>query len=331
MRQFSFFSLLFLLALMPVLTMGQYGPMGIGNGDGSNGQPKLLLWLDANSAQVTAGKVTQWNDKSGNGHHFTASGTNQPTFEPTAGPAGKPAIRFDGIDDRMVFSGFPLSGNGYTVYFVYKTNDDKFGIFSYGNSNEPHEVLIHYDNQFYQKHRSSQKTLTTFGTVSGAWDYGGLVWSRVSPTSGSEYTALTQGETSTAGVATSIPVTTGDAIIGDIQNAGGFVAGDAFEGDIAEIIIFEGAIKSGHTRLMRTYLWTKYGANPEWKNSNTGWDKFKGYAAGSNALYDEVIGIGKYSTTISGGQPESRLKGLVLRTSPNFGAYGNGAYMCAGL
>src|SRR5690554_150045 len=294
MRNFSFLLLLLVGALMPILTMGQYGPMGIGNADGSNGQPRLLLWLDGSSAQVTGGKVIQWNDKSGNNHHFTASGSNQPTFSATGGPAGKSAVSFDGIDDRMGFSGFPLSGNGYTIYFVYKSNDDKFGIFSYATENQPHEVLIHYDNGFYQKHRNDEQSRATLGIVDNTWNYGGLVWSRSSPTVGSQYTRTNQSETTSAGLTAAIPGSTGDAIIGGIQNAGGlFEQEDAFEGEIAEIIIFQGPLTKGNTRLMRTYLWTKYGESPAWKNSNSGWDKFKGFASGSNAMYDEIIGIGR--------------------------------------
>ena len=321
-----------LILILPYVAIAQTGPMGIGNANGSNGQQQLLLWLACDSVEVSGGYVDTWYDKSGNERNFTATGSNRPTFHATGGPSGKAFIQFDGIDDRMSSSGFPLSGNGYSVYFIYKSNDSKFGMFSYASAAHEHEVLIHYDGGFYQKHRASEVALSTLGTTNNSWTYGGLIWSRSSPTAGSQYTPSTQSETPNAGLIAAIPNGSGEVVIGDIQNSLGFQPGDAFEGDIAEIIVFKGPLTKGNARMMRTYLWTKYGESPAWRNSNPGWDKFKAYASGSNAQYDKVIGIARDNTApVPGGQPESRLEGLVLRVSPDMNTYNSGTYLCAAL
>ena len=146
---------LFMVGCLGWGAWGQDAPMGYGNVDGSDGQPRLVLWLDGTSVQTAGNSVTQWNDKSGNDHHFVAeTPANRPTFLPTGGPGGKPAVSFDGVDDRLGFANFPLDGNAYTIYFVYKSTDEKFGMFSYATGSQPHEALIHYDNGFKQKHRA---------------------------------------------------------------------------------------------------------------------------------------------------------------------------------
>ena len=67
-----------------------------------------ITMLDASDASsLTLGdfdRVSQWNDLSGNGNHFTqATGTSQPVF------SGK-YIDFDGVDDYMTDAGSAASG-----------------------------------------------------------------------------------------------------------------------------------------------------------------------------------------------------------------------------
>src|SRR5690554_1628249 len=133
MRNFLFLLLLLVGTLMPILTMGQYGSMGIGNADGSESpvgypQPRLLLWLDGSEVMTTGSKVTQWTDKSGNGHHFTPDAVaNRPTFHASGGPANRPYLSFDGVENRLVCPSFEFPSSGYSIFFVVKSNDNKYG------------------------------------------------------------------------------------------------------------------------------------------------------------------------------------------------------------
>jgi hypothetical protein len=92
------------------------------------GQPKLwrpteiqlALWLDAEDTStitLNGSTVSQWNDKSGNGRHFTQATTSlQPVYNLTAFN-GMPSVSFDGIDDRMS-SAQDFTANGMSWYVV---------------------------------------------------------------------------------------------------------------------------------------------------------------------------------------------------------------------
>jgi hypothetical protein len=59
------------------------------------------IWLDETTAVTVVTGASQWDDRSGNGYHFTQSNTaRQPTVI-SAAINGKRALRFDGADDAM--------------------------------------------------------------------------------------------------------------------------------------------------------------------------------------------------------------------------------------
>lgn len=65
----------------------------------------LALWLDADDAAtvtLNGSNVSQWADKSGNGHHLVqATAAAQPAFVASA-LNGKPGVRADGVDDELI-------------------------------------------------------------------------------------------------------------------------------------------------------------------------------------------------------------------------------------
>ena len=56
------------------------------------------------------------SDWSGNGNHFTSSGTARPTFK-TNRINGRPSVLADGVDDGLILSSF-ASKSAFTVMFV---------------------------------------------------------------------------------------------------------------------------------------------------------------------------------------------------------------------
>jgi hypothetical protein len=79
---------------------------------GSNAAPTLptvtsgtlQLWLKADAGVVTnsSGKVSQWQDQSGNANHASQANANeQPLLVSATGLGGKPAVRFNGIQDNV--------------------------------------------------------------------------------------------------------------------------------------------------------------------------------------------------------------------------------------
>jgi len=88
--------------------------------------PSMLstaLWLDAADASTiteSGGAVSQWNDKSGNGHNATANGN--PTYSATGMSTNKPAVQLDGTGDSLTSSITGIgSFNALDVYMVTQT------------------------------------------------------------------------------------------------------------------------------------------------------------------------------------------------------------------
>ncbi len=97
------------------------------------------------------GQVSQWNDQSGNGNHVTSAGTLQPTFGQVQTPTGAGAIRFDGVNDRLLRSAssginaLPSGNASRSVFLVAQFHDaSAWSGFGYGagTSNEAFGVGI---------------------------------------------------------------------------------------------------------------------------------------------------------------------------------------------
>jgi hypothetical protein len=85
----------------------------------------LKLWFDGSDSSsmiVSSGSVSQWNDKSGSGFNATqGTGANRPTLV-TNVLNGKSVVRFDGSDDYLSFGTSQVFNDtlGYTVITVFK-------------------------------------------------------------------------------------------------------------------------------------------------------------------------------------------------------------------
>lgn len=85
--------------------------------------PSTVLkgWYDADDAAsitASAGLVSQWNDKSGNGNHLTAVGTRQPTI---ATIGGKNVIDFNGTSNNLsktAGTSLPDNSPGFTIVVI---------------------------------------------------------------------------------------------------------------------------------------------------------------------------------------------------------------------
>jgi len=76
-----------------------------------------LIWLDANQeTYANNDPVSQFTDRSGNGNHFTASGTARPTFK-TNRINGRPTVQADGVDDGLLLASLGAQ-TAWSVFFV---------------------------------------------------------------------------------------------------------------------------------------------------------------------------------------------------------------------
>ncbi len=92
-------------------------------------------WWDCVDVTVVGGKVTQFNDKTGGGHHCVQSDPAKQAIYTASDPAfnGQPSAQFDGIDDVYTLSGggfLPLGSGANSVFgsvYRYLTVDGAGG------------------------------------------------------------------------------------------------------------------------------------------------------------------------------------------------------------
>jgi hypothetical protein len=99
-----------------------FSPLTITNTVGSG----AVLWLRADDVILSASQVSQWNDKSVKGLHFTSSGiTRMAGYNATSSFGGKPAVEFDGTNHTYTSAGpFPLTSSSKATIFLF--GDHKF-------------------------------------------------------------------------------------------------------------------------------------------------------------------------------------------------------------
>ncbi len=74
---------------------------------------------DSSSITETGSLVSQWNDKSGNGNHLTATGSERPTLV-ASGINGAQSIEFNGTSNEMTWSSALISGT-HTIIIVFES------------------------------------------------------------------------------------------------------------------------------------------------------------------------------------------------------------------
>jgi fibronectin-binding autotransporter adhesin len=208
----------------------------------------LLYRLDASDANQFVfdggGRISQWNDASGNGRHFAQAVSNmRPTYVATA-LNGKPAVRFDGATNQLIL------GSGttpLTVILVTKpvsTGGDR-GVWGSWNNDVGFRLGTagwHGDNR------------TTDADISGQ-------------ALSSVYTNGVFGANANMPVAANVPVvvsvvrTNGATLfantgLGYYTTVAG--ANRFYQGDISEVLAFSGALSNADRMLAESYLMAKW-------------------------------------------------------------------------
>lgn len=95
----------------------------------------LSLWLQADAGVTLNGTtVSEWADQSGQGHHaYQGTAASQPTLVTTA--LGNPGLRFDGLNDFLLFTNNINELGGLTIFMVANNNSAaQTGGTGYGDS-----------------------------------------------------------------------------------------------------------------------------------------------------------------------------------------------------
>ena len=263
---------------MHVSVHAQTGPGGVGNSDGSDGQPPNLLWLRGDAGVTTSGSaVTEWGDQSGNNRDVTqGTATNRPTL--TAGEInGVDVVTFDGSDDFLADdpSSYLNGESGVTALVVVESDvdsgsdagildtDDTFG------DGQDDVFGVRYDASGFE---SDGTNVIKFGLAAGG-------------TTNQYATEVTDDDVQTTtpqlityryenGEGNPLVLLDGSAAnasnvntpSGTVSNMDRLVLGrgakdgsSSWDGDVAEVILFGTGLNEAERTVVHTYLAEKYG------------------------------------------------------------------------
>lgn len=220
--------------------------------------PDLALWLAADQLALADGDpVTTWADRSGNANDATGAGGTRPTYH-TGVIAGRPVVRFDGVDDVLAIADadsykaaeltvfvvasvtgggadmialcYPHAGTHTSPYFRWALD--------FRTASNLHLVVA----ADVESATADFATSTLFRT----WMY--MTHERRLHRDGAE-----MHQNSGAGPSATYPTAVGLRIGADVAG------GECFGGDIAEILIFARSLTYAEYTAVDQYLSEKYG------------------------------------------------------------------------
>lgn len=259
MKKFIFFSI---LSAFSLLIIAQTGPAGIGNSS------NLKLWLDASSLSLNNNDpVNLWSDISGNAYNASQStSSRQPTFL-TNQINGLPTVKFDGTDDLLSFSSNFTSGD-ITYFMINRSSSPNLGIVFVSQKHlvlsESNLISTLYTspNVRYRMSRPNNTfsifSFQTDGTISGST------------------LDLKSGNISVSYTRNSLANRTSTSI--------GNFASLPFNGDIAEVLIYDEVLNGAKRKIIGEYLGAKYNLTTE-----------GGFYAFGSSHGNDLIGIGQES------------------------------------
>jgi hypothetical protein len=228
----------------------------------------LQLWLKADAGVVTngAGLVSQWQDQSGNENNASqTSAINQPLLVSAIGLGGAPAVRFNGIQDNV--NGSYMFGTGVVGLSNALTSFTVYNAFS----------AIHSENLLWATGSSGQCFASRGDLITGGdlrFTFWCLDYSMPFVVPTNTYRIRTDRldtnvDTLNVFDATAVSATNftvaveGAAPAGSGYNLGGgnpsqIGSSRCFNGDIAELICYQGYLSEADRLAVTSYLEQKY-------------------------------------------------------------------------
>lgn len=243
----------------------------------------LQLWLDASDADTlydatsggslvaADGGVARWEDKSGNGRHATqGTSANRPARK-TAIQGGKDVLRFDGSDDHLTSTDFLdlSSGQAITAFAVVKRAATgayhailaKFNRTGDGSTEDGWAFRFTDTNKldaaFFKDAAGTTRITDSSVTASNFTLFGFKAVAGSLTTSAVLYRQGAALASSSTGSVQSLDNTSYQLQIGIEPYSGAFYS--AYNGDIAEIIIYDSALSDTDREAVEDYLLGKWG------------------------------------------------------------------------
>jgi hypothetical protein len=302
--QRSFLSAAALLSALLVLAAGgetraQTGPGGVGNSDGSGGQPRNVLWLRGDRGiTYSDDSVDVWEDQSGNANHAAGTGAKRPTY-----------VAPDGTLNNLPYINYPATGSGLQLVVADADNLDNTTGLTHFVVFEPASVsgtvgiiskrVSNGNNQSFILFRQANTLRTTIvgNTVNGGNSASNRLTGNTPVISTNFYNGTISNprifllknllQLNSGNGPASIPNNASNLFIG-VHDSGD---NNNFDGKIAEVLIYQQALNVTQRQIVNNYLNAKYGL------ALSSGDVYAGDNAG-NGHYDfDVFGIGRTADT----------------------------------
>lgn len=225
---------------------------------------KLKLWLDASDAStlfqnddctgiVSANgqSVGCWRDKSIQGNHVTQAGGNKPTFAESVAAFGEQrAIDFNGGTNYLEFDSAIVTGTSYTIFAVVHRDTNASNNYFIGTQTAAANQGLHLGFNTDTQARLGQYSNDLNATVGAQADNSvGVFWGRLDSTSGKKVYFNNVSSTDATTTTLSAP---GQGVIGRGFDTNGF------DGQIAELIVYDRALSDAEIDLIESYLLEKW-------------------------------------------------------------------------
>ncbi len=238
--------------------LAQNGPAGVGNGNGTDGQPEIKLWLVSDSLALSNGNdVLHWTDFSGNSNDLEATSATSPIFRDN-GLNGHDYLEFSKNNNRIVRNAFDMPSDATSIFMVMRTSEGGDGIVSYAVPSDDNEYLLYQSNDL-NTYIDQNNIDHNLNIADGNWKIFSHQWRN---TDGRLLIHLDGGEAINTTHQTGATIESGGtfAIGGEQDDVnGGYNAGQDFDGDIAEVILFGTSLNQAQRTVIENYLAQKYG------------------------------------------------------------------------
>lgn len=215
----------------------------------------LLVWYDASDAAtitLTGSSVTDWDDKSGNGHHLSqANASLQPTLV-SADQNGLDVVSCDTNDSMLTASIAHGIGTGdFTVIFALKKAADAFGVWQglarIGTDNPNFYLSTGGNNHKPIIENSGETAFSTALTESTAYV---ITYAR----SAGSVTCFINGAADAGN-----PKTIAGSFADGVFKLGSADVASFFGGKLFEVVMYTAALTASDRQAAETYLMTKWG------------------------------------------------------------------------
>ena len=257
-----------LMICFSISMYSQTGPGGVG------GSSNNILWLDAGALGLTDNDpVTSWTDLSGNANNGDQAVVSaKPTFR-TSQINGLPAIEFDGVDDRSELVSH-ITTDAITIFSVFNNTSSSYLVPFCVNKH----VMVSRNNDISLAYLSPYslfnipKTNNSFSIFSANTPAGAT----------SVSLDVSNGSTTTNYTRSTLLTNPGSAVGSNVSS--GPTYDYFFQGQIAELIVYNEDLNSASRNIISSSLGAKYNLTP--LTSIYGYGSTHGH---------EVIGIGQES------------------------------------